>query len=539
MFAIVKRAFRNLHWSQWLGLLGLLLLFLALRWNNFDAPLGRDEGEYAYSAQLLIHGLAPYQHAFMQKPPGVIYVYALSDLLAPNVFWFPRVLAAIFVALATLLLGIIARQEFGKDCSLPVMWLATPLILLPGLDQTAASVEAFMLLPLVATVAAYCYSRRQEHKNGHWFAAGFLAGTALLFKYTALPILTFVFVVWLAETARARGKSSLLKAIACATAGGILAAAIELSFFLIHDGGRTFWECTVTFNRYYASSNLFGPAYFWSECKNLWRHWWILFLVPWAVLMRPVPRLWFWLAIFLCAVVSTNGGCYGQYYIVIMPFWAMLNAAGIVALASRISRFAPRFSNWMTALVVLFVMLMVLRPDLRWMLDRREQFAWRKMAQSPFIEAREVAARLSQLSSPNDFVYVAGSEPEILCYAQRFSPTRFITSYALMDPNPLAPGYQREAIGDLQRNPPRFIVFVQVGNSWTRQSASPLEFVNFLGDLLRREYRVIGAYVKNEQNGYWTTNIGAAEFKSASLLLYERKSGQPTIIPAYGTNYTR
>ena len=35
-----------------LGLVGLLVLFGALRWNSYDAPLIRDEGEYAYAARL-------------------------------------------------------------------------------------------------------------------------------------------------------------------------------------------------------------------------------------------------------------------------------------------------------------------------------------------------------------------------------------------------------------------------------------------------------------------------------------------------------
>src|SRR5258708_2033157 len=39
----------------WVGGWGIGLLFIALRWNNYDAPLVRDEGEYAYAAQLLKH----------------------------------------------------------------------------------------------------------------------------------------------------------------------------------------------------------------------------------------------------------------------------------------------------------------------------------------------------------------------------------------------------------------------------------------------------------------------------------------------------
>src|SRR5208282_5191419 len=96
------------------SILGLALLFLLLRWNNFNAPLTRDEGEYGYAARLLTsgHGL-PYEHSFLQKPPMAAYTYALADLLAPDVYWFPRILAGVFAALATALLGYIARREFG------------------------------------------------------------------------------------------------------------------------------------------------------------------------------------------------------------------------------------------------------------------------------------------------------------------------------------------------------------------------------------------------------------------------------------------
>ena len=75
--------------ATWLGLFGVALLFLALRWNSFNLALIRDEGEYAYAGNLLRHGLAPYQHAFLQKPPMIAYTYALAGILAPHVFWFP------------------------------------------------------------------------------------------------------------------------------------------------------------------------------------------------------------------------------------------------------------------------------------------------------------------------------------------------------------------------------------------------------------------------------------------------------------------
>src|SRR5258708_646879 len=108
----------------WTNVAGIFLLFIALRWNTYDAPLVRDEGEYAYAAQLLGHGFALYEHSFLQKPPMVVYSYALAGAIAPKVFWFPRIVAYVFAALATALLGYIARIEFGERSVLPVMWLA-------------------------------------------------------------------------------------------------------------------------------------------------------------------------------------------------------------------------------------------------------------------------------------------------------------------------------------------------------------------------------------------------------------------------------
>src|SRR5580698_5045456 len=97
MSSTIKQIIGNLHWSQWLGVLGFFLLFIFLRWNNFNAPFIRDEGECDYAARLLIQGVAPYQHAFIQKPPGVIYSYALAELVLPQYFWSPRLLAYLYV----------------------------------------------------------------------------------------------------------------------------------------------------------------------------------------------------------------------------------------------------------------------------------------------------------------------------------------------------------------------------------------------------------------------------------------------------------
>jgi hypothetical protein len=135
-----------------------------------------------------------------------------------------------------------------------------------------------------------------------------------------------------------------------------------------------------------------------------------------------------------------------------------------------------------------------------------------------------VAARVAQLSSPDDFVFIAGSEPQILCYAQRFSPTRFITVYSLMIPTPVALKYQQEAIQDLEKRPPSLIVFVSSGSSWERHETTPSNFFVFLQNLLKQNYDMIGGYVINGQKGRWSEPLTNGEFANASLVIFKRNN---------------
>jgi 4-amino-4-deoxy-L-arabinose transferase-like glycosyltransferase len=517
-------AIRSMIKSHWLEILGLALLFVALRWNNFNAPFIRDEGEYAYAAQLLIHGVMPYDHAFIQKPPMVIYSYGLANLLLPDEFWSPRLLAYLSVALATLLLGYVARLEFGKGFALPAMALATPMILLPGIEIFPANTEMFLLLPLLATFATYVHARQHGQNLKFWLAAGFSGATTLCFKYTALPLIAFVFVVWLLESWRqTRDWRVVGRYFLVAVFGGVLAVILELGIFLIHDGGYHLWECTVLFNRQYLHSATFNLDHLRTSIENYWHNWPVLFFIPWAIFLRPAPRTWFWLGAFACAVVATSASSYGQYYVPLMLFWALLSAVGIGRLAACLARWPALSGRWVRGLLTLLVLILILRPDAPWMALSPEHFAERKMAGYPFIGSLTVARRVDELSGPDDFVYVAGSEPQTLVYAHRFSPTRFITSYPLMIPSAVAGKYQREAMNDLLVRPPKLIVFPLPGNSWLRQTQTPPEFLNFLQQYLNQNYQIIGGYLPGPHDGHWSEPLTKSDLANASLVLYERK----------------
>ena len=511
--------------ASWLGILGIALLFVLLRWNNFDAPLTRDEGEYAYAARLLVHGEVPYERSFLQKPPMVAYSYAMAHLIAPKVFWAPRILAAAFAALATLLLGYVAHRELGPGVALPAMWLMTPMILLPRLEQFIANTEMFMLLPLMATVAVYVRSR-DDGGRAAWLSAGALASVTLCFKFTAFPLLAVVFVAWSFDAWRARKSLGAIGGLwLAALLGGVATAAVVLAPFVLRDGGERLWECTIVFNRFYARSSEFGAAEVLERLGEFARAWWILFLAPFGLVIQRRRRVWFWAVLFLAGWITTAGSYYGHYYIPIMPFWALLAAVALRDFAAWAAVKLAQPEGWVRRALTAVVLCLVCLPDARWVIRSKEQFAkdmlggWGSFLQSPL-----VAARTAQLTSPQDLVYVAGSEPQILCYANRFSPTRFITAYPLMIPTPLATGFQAEAMRELQFNPPAAIVLVRTPTTWLNEPDSPPYFFQFLTKLLAENYEVVGGYLSDGSGGHWQEPMDRQDVGHCTMVLYKRKA---------------
>jgi hypothetical protein len=521
-----------------LSLLGLAVLFVALRWNNLRVPLVRDEGEYAYSAQLLLHGhgALPYRDAFLQKPPMVVYGYALAGLLAPGHLWASRITSAVFAALATLLTGWVARREFGVGVGLTAMWLLTAMIVQPGIEQFTANTEMFLVLPLLATIAVSRghWSRTDTESSDkaaqklRWFLAGALGALTFWYKYTALPLLLLIFAMWIFREWRLSGRAALVR-IGLALLGGVVATAAAIGVFLMSDGGRHLWECTVQFNRYYAASQHFGWKALATRLDLYWGSWWILCLLPLVLFFRRVRGQWFWFGLFAVAWLTTGGSWYGHYYILLMPFWAVLAAVALRELASLVAPWLglrPASIPGARAVLAIGTLALVLWPDLPWMLRSEDQFARDKLGPpNPFLESPIVAEKVAALtqSRPSEPVFVAGSEPQILCYAHRRSASRFVISYPLMIPTPLAIDYQHEVIAALERQRPAVVVFSRLPTSWTPEPTSPGEITGYLDTVLNRDYATVGGYVWKDGQGQWLEPLPAEEGGNASLVVFARK----------------
>ena len=146
---------------------------------------------------------------------------------------------------------------------------------------------------------------------------------------------------------------------------------------------------------------------------------------------------------------------------------------------------------------------------------------------------------MAALTAPDAPVFIGGSEPQILAYAERQSPTRFVIMYPLTIPTPMARGYQQEAIQALERCPPSVIVMVGWVSSWLPHERSPRELVDYLKNLIASHYERVGGWVIDESDqsapsqarhirqptelGHWQEPLPDAQESRTWLVLYRRK----------------
>ncbi len=516
--------------------LALAFFLLWLHGNSFQAPFFRDEGEYAYSAWLMREGVAPYENSFLQKPPMIIYTYGLAQLINSEATWPPRFLAGLFVFLSAFLIFRITKREFGQAAAFFAAGIFPLLAVLPKFDQFGANTEIFLLSPLLGVLDLY-FLKREKASLWHWFWAGFFSGITFFYKYNILPLLVFVFLFWILSSWKKNQEIKTgLRKIIVALSGGLSAAILILAYFLLTDSWKNLWDATVVFNLAYSGSEIFSGAALGSNLKLFWQAWWPLGILGIFFFIFP-PKNWLvYLVFFLLAVFYSWGSWYGHYYLVLTPFLAMMAGYSFSLLSKKISQvFFLENQQKKTAInlrglrIAFFtvIFLIIIFPLIPIISLSPKEFNQEKLSQGgPFLESQFLAEKISQLTLPEDFVLVAGSEPQILFYAKRKNASRFDIVYPLTLDTPLAEKYQKQAIKEIKVKKPQVIVFVNNYYSWTPNSKTPRIFSEFLEKLIQEEYEFLGGLVKEEKKPAVWRSAQELENKelSESMLLYKQKS---------------
>jgi hypothetical protein len=217
-----------------------------LRVHLIQAPLERDEGEYAYAGQLMLQGIPPYQLACNMKLPGTYAAYAL--ILAA----FGQSIAAIHAGLlvanagAIVLIFLLGRRLFSDAAGLAACAAYALLSVSAGVLGTQAHATHFVVL---AALAGLLLLRRYSESPRPWtlWSSGLLFGLAYLMKQHGIFFGLFGAAYLVAE--------GRWKKLPLFLAGA--AAPFGLTCLILWRAGvfSRFWFWTFTYARHYGSEN--------------------------------------------------------------------------------------------------------------------------------------------------------------------------------------------------------------------------------------------------------------------------------------------
>jgi hypothetical protein len=139
----LQKALRHRAWI----LVGLTILFVVVvRVRLREMPLERDEGEYAYVGQLMLHGVPPYREAYAMKLPGTYAAYALIMAVFGQSAAGIHLGLALVNAASIILMFLLGRRLLGEAAGVTSAVAFALLSLSPSVMGLAAHATHFVVL---------------------------------------------------------------------------------------------------------------------------------------------------------------------------------------------------------------------------------------------------------------------------------------------------------------------------------------------------------------------------------------------------------
>jgi hypothetical protein len=494
--------------SDWACFAGICLFALCLRIPIAAIPLERDEGEYAYIAQRWLQGDLPYRDSFDQKPPGVHAMYVLIESICGTtpaaIHWGTQLYTLGTLAVLFALGRRLASPAVGLAAAAFAAFMTTD----PSVLGNAANTEVFMLLPLTAAMLASVYAT--ERASMAWaFGTGVFAAAAVLCKPVALSNMVFhlLVVAWLS---RRRLASAIVLLV------GTLCVLLPVSaYFAVHGAWGDFFDATVGHNLRYATRLPLAlyPQAFWTYFKPCLRSFWAILLLatvpvgcwvfgvgtsvrnsrPDSQPPNPNPGYpaWLVLAWLGASFLGTASGGFFRphYFIQSIPPVALL--AGLAVGMIEVQRFGVALGLTIrAALVATPIAIGMLAYGWYYLPGNVDAKAHRLYGSNAVVESPAVGRFIAERSNLHDTVFILGSEPQILYYAERKSASRYIFVYPLTGPFPDVRERQHAALREITHNEPRFIVTVSEPYSFLADPGAPTDLTDALAGLVKQSYHL-------------------------------------------------
>jgi hypothetical protein len=525
-------------WAGWM-LLGILALTAALRLRLLGVLLERDEGEYAYAGQLLLQGIPPFAQAYNMKMPGIYLVYAsIMAVLGQS----PQ---GIHLGLLAANLGTIVLLYFlGKrlcDTTAAIVGsLGFALLALSSSVQGVfANAEHFVLVPALGGILLLLRAVASP-KLRFFFLSGLVLGTAFIIKQhgAAFIALGGAYLICLQLSRKSWRGADFIKRLASYGAGALIPFTIICLFMVLAGTFNQFWFWTFTYAWKYVTAVPFteGLHNFRTNLSGIINTSPLLWILAGIGLLgtftwnKPARSQALFISLFL--VFSFLAICPGlyfrpHYFLLFLPAVALLSGIGfssIITFLESLARPLRLGGAVLLAAAILF----------SWAYGQRQYLFQASPARvarmvygpNPFPESLELARYLRENSAPEDRLAVLGSEPQIYFYARRRSASKYLYTYALMEKQPYALEMQREMIEEIEKQSPKFLIWVNISTSWLVQQGSDKLIFNWF-DSIQPQLEKVGVVdiVSPERTVYIWGNEAADYIPTSEyyLIVFKRK----------------
>ncbi|PYL30729.1 MAG: hypothetical protein DMF45_01370 [Verrucomicrobia bacterium] len=523
--------------------LALWLLFgatlVAVTWARIrllGLPLERDEGEYAYTGQLLLQGIPPYKLAYSMKFPGTAASYALLMSIFGDTTTGIH-LGLIVINLVTVgLIFFLGRYLLSELAGLAAAAAYGVISLMPYVLAQAAHATHFVVLPAIAGTSVLLRALDRQSRI-LILASGCLFGLALLMKQPGLFFVLFG-IVYLFS--RGRSEHVKLRQSALRSLIFLLGVTVPLlvTCLLLWNVGvfEQFWFWTIKYAGQYGSqvSIADGLRILANNLPNaVGTAWPIWGIAASGLVMCMVNRTLRTRAVFLTtfAFFSILAVCPGfyfrpHYFILVLPAVSLLAGLAVAAALDTIRFGAQNFR---------FVVLLLFGFALAWPIWAEADFFFeRPLAEAnrmvngtnPFLESIKIGEYIRAQSSVSDTIAVLGSEPQIYFYSRRHSATGYIYTYGLMEPQPYAHQMQQEMMREIETAHPKFLVMVVVNKSWLAGRDSDQSILRWADAYCDANYEEVGLInISDRGTDYYLSGRPPNVTPTADhILIYRRKA---------------
>ena len=533
---------QSISYRSWGIILIVVLTTAALRIRLLEVPLERDEGGYAYTAQLILQGIPPFAQAYDMKMPGLYAVYVLILVI------FGQTLAGIHLGLLVInaativLLFFLGRRLLDTTAGLMASASYAVMSLSQYVQGFSANAEHLLLLPVLGGILLMLRAI-ESGRLRTFFGAGLLLGLALAIKHHSMFFIAFaalyLFFSYFSRPAN-RWMRYLLEYTLFAL-GAIIPFGLLCLGFLYLGLFDKFWFWLFEYLREYSSLIPFSAGLDILKLRvsgmaQASIPLWILAGIGLTALVwnrNTRKRSLFFSSFLLFSLLPIVPGYrfFPHYFVLILPPVALLTGAAVSSIAALLAGYKSPvirkiLPNLLAAGAILYPLLVERAYLFRLSPNEISRAAYGEGF--PFPESMEIANYIKKHTLADDCIGILGSEPQICFYARRRSASAHIYVYPLMGKHKYARAMQLEMIQQIESARPKFLVFVNMQTSWTVQPGSETLIFEWFRHYTRRHYRKVGVIdiISRDLTVYrWDdTAVGYAPRSKRYILVFKRET---------------